>query len=129
MVGIAGADEAIARNLQFLGHCLEIAAHFIGQRTRGQVTLARFLDHFQAMFIGPGLEADFAAQLALIARDRIGRDRLIGMPDMRTSIGIADCGGDIIRVGHGRLLEHRSPQLKPWRRFQRASRATIPAIS
>ena len=56
------------------------------------------------MFVGPGLEPDVAAQLALEAGDDIGGNRFIGMADVRLAVGIADRGGDIERFGHGRGL-------------------------
>src|SRR5690606_26972404 len=52
-------------------------------------------------------EPHVAAPRALEPRHDIGGDRLIGVADMRTAIGVADRGGDVERFiifGHGRAL-------------------------
>jgi hypothetical protein len=54
------------------------------------------------MLVGAGQEEDVAAAQALEARDRVGRDRLIGVADMRPAIRIADCRRDVEGFGHGR---------------------------
>ena len=55
----------------------------------------RRLGHFQAMLVGAGLEPHVAALAALETRHRVGRDRLIGMADVRRAVGIADRGRDV----------------------------------
>src|ERR1044072_4136338 len=52
------------------------------------------------MLIGPGEEEDIPPAEPLKARYRVRSDRLIGMTDVRASVGIADCGGDIERFSH-----------------------------
>jgi len=104
MIGLDGADEAIARDVQPGDHLPEIARHFVRQRARLDPAVARGLDHLEAMLVRAGLEAHVAAHLALVARDRVGGDRLIGMADMRAAIGIVDRSGDVEGFGHGRAL-------------------------
>ena len=100
MVGLGGADEAVVGNVQGVVHCLERSRHFLGEFLRRHTALARRLRHFQAMFVGAGQEEDVAAPEALEAGDGVGRDRLIGMADMRPPVGIGDGGGDVERVAH-----------------------------
>ena len=54
------------------------------------------------MLVGAGLEAHVAALAALEARDRVGGDRLIGVADVRRTVGIADRGRDVEGLGHVR---------------------------
>ena len=94
---------------------------------------ARRLGHFQAMLVGACLEADVAPCAALEARDRIGRDRLIGMADMRRPVGIADRGGDVEGLGHaaagpsgGGLALQGSAAARPRPACRRAGRRSPP---
>ena len=101
VVVLRGLDEAIIADIKSVTHFLEILRHFIRQRARRGLQLARFLQHLQTMHVGTGLEAHVTAHQPLETRDDIGGDRLIGVADMRATIGIADRGGDIIRFAHG----------------------------
>jgi len=47
-------------------------------------------------------EADVEPLGNLEARDDVGRDRLVGMADVRASVGVADRGGKIIGFRHRR---------------------------
>lgn len=104
MLGLGGTDETIVRNIENVGHFTEIAGHFVSEFARFDAAFARGFDHLEAVLVGAGLEEDVAAVLALIARDRVGGDHLIGMADMRTAIGIVDCCRDVEGIGHARAL-------------------------
>ena len=59
------------------------------------------------MFVGAGDQPHVAALGALEPRHHVGGNRFIGVADMRTTIGVADRGGDVERgavFGHGRAL-------------------------
>src|SRR3546814_1876222 len=59
------------------------------------------------MFVGARDHPHVAAAHPLEPRHRVGGDRLIGMADMRATIGIADRGGDVeggLIRGHARAL-------------------------
>jgi hypothetical protein len=64
--------------------------HFIRQFARRNVQVARRLRPLNPVLVGAGLEAYFAPLQALEAGDYVGRDRLIGMADMRRAIGLGD---------------------------------------
>lgn len=94
-------NESIVTDIKSIAHVLEILRHLIGQCTRSGLQLAGLLQHLEAMDVRPGLEAHVAAAEPLETCDDVGRDRLIGMADMRAAIGIADRGGDVIGFAHG----------------------------
>src|SRR6516225_8695328 len=51
---------------------------------------SRGLLHLLAVLVGAGQEEDVEAVEPLEAGDRVGRDRLVGVPDMRRTVGIGD---------------------------------------
>ncbi len=64
--------------------------------------LAGGLLHLDAVLVGAGEEEDVVAVEPHEAGDRVGRDRLVGVADMRHAVGIGDRGGEVIvgLVGH-----------------------------
>ncbi len=77
-------------------------------RSSGRHALAlRGLNHLQAVLVGAGEEKHVLAVEPLKARQRIGRDRLIGVTDMRHAVRIGDRGGDVIGVACRRARWHR----------------------
>ena len=56
---------------------------------------SRGLDHLLAVLVGAGQKEHVLAVEPLKARQRIGRDRLIGMADMRHAVRIGDRGRDV----------------------------------
>ena len=81
----------------------------------------RGLHHLLAVLVGAGQEEHVLAVEPLKARQRIGRDRLIGVADMRHAVRIGDRGRDVVGVA------------ARWRRCGRAAnssrlRVTCPAV-
>ena len=64
----------------------------------GSFSASRGLDHLQAVLVGAGQEEHVLAVKPLKSRQRIGRDRLIGVTDMRHPVRICDGGRDVERV-------------------------------
>ena len=95
---LGGPDEAIERDVQPFIHFPELGGITRGELRRGHVLLLRGLDHLQAVLVGAGQEEHILAVEPLEARQRIGRDRLIGVADMRQAVGIRDGGGDVESV-------------------------------
>ena len=95
MLLLGGADEAIEGDIQPLIHLLEPRGIARRQFHRRQVLLLRGLDHLQAVLVGAGQEEHVLAVEPLKARQRIGRDRLIGVADMRRAVRIGDRGRDV----------------------------------
>ena len=100
MIGVCRADEAVVRDVQCIEQILEVPRHLVRQFARGLAQVACLLGHLQTMLVGPCLEPHFASAQALEAGDDIGRDRFIGMADMRLAIGIVDRGGKVVGFSH-----------------------------
>ena len=62
---------------------------------RRQAVTRRSLLHLDAVLVGAGQEIDIVAVEPHEARNRIGRQRLVGMADMRCPVGVRYRGGDI----------------------------------
>ncbi|MEY9682014.1 hypothetical protein ABIF13_002788 [Bradyrhizobium elkanii] len=102
---LRGADEAVERDVEALVHLLE-ARRVAGREIVGRHSLAgRGLDHLLSVLVGAGQEEHVLAVEPLEARQCVGRDRLIGVADMRLTVRISDRGRDVehvaaIRGGH-----------------------------
>ena len=96
MLLLRGADEAVERDVEALVHLLE-APRVAGRRAPavGSPSASRGLHHLQAVLVGAGQEEHVLAVEPLKARQRIGRDRLIGVADMRHAVRIGDRGRDV----------------------------------
>jgi hypothetical protein len=57
------------------------------------------------VLVSAGEKEDVAAVEPHESRDSVGGDRFVGVPDMRRTVRIGDCGGDVVRLV-GRLLRH-----------------------
>ena len=96
-----GADKGIIADIQIVAHLTEIARHFVSIFKRVATFGTGRLDHFQPMLIRPRNKADITALCAPETRHGVGRNRLIGVADVRLAVGVADCGRNIIGLGHG----------------------------
>ena len=70
----------------------------------GRPSLCRGLHHLLAVLVGAGQEEHVLAVEPLKARQRIGRDRLIGVADMRHAVRIGDRGRDVEDVAARRRV-------------------------
>ena len=104
MRGLGGADEAVVGHVQPVAHGAELRRVLVGERARRNSFLGGGLRHLQAVLVDAGEEEDVVAVEPLEARDRVGRDRLIGVADMRRAVRVGNRGGDVV----ARLLRHRS---------------------
>ena len=98
-----GATKAIISNVELIAHLYEIGRHFICELDCFDAGGTRRLNHFQAMLVGPGNQPDIASAQSVKAGNGVGSNRLIGMADVRTTVGIADRGGDIKGFRHVHL--------------------------
>ena len=96
MLLLRGADEAVERDVQALIHFLEPRRRCGSASSTASALASRGLDHLQAVLVGAGEEKHVLAVEPLKARQRIGRDRLIGVADMRRAVGIRDRGRDVV---------------------------------
>ena len=67
----------------------------VGEFGDSHALASRGLDHLLAVLVGAGQEEHVLAVEPLKARQRIGRDRLIGVADMRHAVRIGDRGRDV----------------------------------
>jgi hypothetical protein len=98
-----GADEVIVGDLQPLPERLEWHAELVHVLLRTHSPLGGSIVHLLAVLIGTGQEICIPTILPVPAGDHIGRERRVGMADMRHIVHIVDRRGDIEGRGHGRL--------------------------
>src|SRR5207249_6452539 len=79
--------------------------------------------HFSAVLVGPGEEEHVVAVEPHEAGNRIGRDRLVGVADMRRPVGIGDGSREKI-AGFGRHREKLVGRM--WLDQPRAASASRP---
>ena len=101
MLGLRGADEAVERHVEPLVHLPEAAGIARGEFGDAKPLALGGLHHLQAVLVGAGQEEHILAVEPLKPRQRIGRDRLVGVADVRNAVGIVDRGGDEIGVALG----------------------------
>jgi hypothetical protein len=92
---LGGADELVVGQIQGRRHLAKARRIAVGKGTRAQPFLLRRLLHLQTVLIGASEEEHVLAVEALEARYRVGRDRLVGMTDMRHPVGIGDGRRDV----------------------------------
>src|SRR6516165_10883738 len=90
---LGGSNELVIRAVQPLDHGLEARHIALHQFAWGKLLLCSRLQHLDAMLIGSGEEQDVMAIKPHEPRYGIGRNRLIGMTDVRWPIGIRNGGG------------------------------------
>ena len=104
MLFFSRADETIERNVQALVHLLEPAGVARSEIGRRHSFGLRGLNHLLTMLVGAGEEEHILAIEARKTRQRIGRDRLISVADMRCAVRVGDGGRDIVGIASGRGL-------------------------
>ena len=72
---------------------------------RGEALARRGLLDLLAVLVGAGEEKHVVAVEPHEAGDGVGRDHLIGVPDMRRAVGVGDRGGDVVAG----LFGHAAP--------------------
>ncbi|CAB4921227.1 unannotated protein [freshwater metagenome] len=95
VVGIGGADEAAVGALQQIVRRLEGVG--IARRELADVDalVLRGLLHLEAVLVGSRQKTHVVAIEALEARDRVGGDVFVRVPDVGCSVGVRDCRGDV----------------------------------
>ena len=110
MVGVGGADETVAGDVQAVPDRFDLAGHPVHVRLGADpLFLGGELD-FLAVLVRAGLEIHVEAPLPLIPGDGIGQYRVVGIADVRLARGIGDGGGDI--KGLTVLIAHRGSLLR-----------------
>ena len=121
MALLGGADEVVVRAVEPLHHGLEARHVARDQLPRRELLLRRRLQHLDAVLVGAGEEEHVVAVEPHEAGDRVGRDRLIGMADMRRPVRIGDRRGDVVAglSAISGVLNQRhgwpAPVVQPWK--------------
>ena len=100
MARLGRAHDIVGAGVERIAHLLEFRRDFVDKGLRRHAFARRALLDFQAMLVHARNEQSFAPVQAHETLDRIGRDALVGMPDMRRSIGVGDRGGDVETRAH-----------------------------
>ena len=98
VIRVGRPDEARELDVQTFIHLLEPRCVAIGEFGWRQPLALRGLDHLQTVLVGAGQEEHILAVEPLEARQRVGRDRLVGVADMRGTVRVCYRGGDVIGV-------------------------------
>ena len=116
VVGVAGPDEPVERDVEPLLHLLEDVGVTPRQLGGGQPLRRGGFRHLQAVHIRAGEETHVETVESLEARQRVGRDLLVGMPDVRRPVGIVDRRGDVEGLTHLRFTLRCGSELseKEW---------------
>ena len=103
MTVLTRADEIVVRAVQPGAHFAEQRRVPVRKLRRRDPQVTGGLDHLQAMLVGAGQKEHVISVEPLEPCDRIGRNGLVGVADMRLTVGIGDRGRDVKGgfVAHG----------------------------
>ena len=99
--GSRRAHDVVGAGVQQLAHRLELGRDAIDERLRRHALARRGLLNLEAVLVHAGDEQRLAPVEAHEPLDRIGRDALVGVADMRRAIGVGDRRGDV-EAAHAR---------------------------
>src|SRR5205823_7315073 len=90
MALLRGSDERVVRAVEALDHCLKARHVSFDEIARLQFLFRGSLEHFDAVLVRAGKEQHLKSVEPHKTSNRVGRDRLIGMTDMRRTIWISN---------------------------------------
>ena len=96
-------DIVVVGDVQVAEHALEDRGDLVDEDLGFDAALEGGLLDLLAMFVQSGQEVHLAAAHPHVARDHVGEDFLIGMPQVRRAVGVVDGRGDIERTGHEKV--------------------------
>ncbi len=103
--GLRRAHDVVGAGVEKLAHRLEFGGDAVDERLRRHPFARRRLLNFQAVFVHAGDEQRVAPVEPHEPLDRVGRDALVGVADMRRAVGVGDRGRDV-EAAHAAVLEH-----------------------
>ena len=98
VVLVGGADEAFEAGPEAFLQGLESVGVPLGQFRSGDALRSGGLLHLLPVDVGTGQEPDVEAVEPLEPRECVGGDVLVGVPDVRSAVGVGDRGGDVVRA-------------------------------
>ena len=98
VVVVGGADEALVAGAEAVLQSLEAVGVAPGQLCGGDALLLGGLLHLLPVHVGSGKESDVESVETLEPRERVARDVLVRVPDVRCAVGIGDGRRDVVRT-------------------------------
>ncbi len=105
------AHDVVGARVEKIAHRVEQLGDAVDERLRGHAFARGGLLNLEAVLVEAGDEQRFAPVEAHELLDRIGRDALVGVADMRRAIGVGDRRGDV-EAAHARRPRAFSPAMK-----------------
>ena len=106
VLGVGSADEEVVGDLE-LGHERpEPRRVLIGERLGLHPLGERGVSDRLPVLVGAGEKEHILIALSHVARDDVGGDRLVRVPEVRDAVDVGDRGGDV--EGHGALKASRA---------------------
>ena len=106
MARLGGADELIVRAVEQRRHLLEARGVAVDQLLRRDAFLRGGLRDLDAVLVGAGEEEHVVAVEPLETRDRVGRDDLVAIADVRRAVRVRDRGRDVVAGLRRRIFLH-----------------------
>ncbi len=100
MARLGGPNEIVMRDVQALPHTLETGRELVHQLLRRTPLGRRFLGDLLAVLVHPDDEVHVLACQAAEAGDGVRTNLLVGVTDVRVTVGVVDGGGQV-ESGHG----------------------------
>ena len=119
MPGLRRAHDIVGAGVQHVAHRLELGRDAIDELLRRHAFARRGLLNFEAVLVHAGDKQGLAPVEAHEPLDRVGRDALVSMADMRRAIGVGDRRGDV------EAAHERRPKAKVFKR-RRKSKCSAP---
>ena len=116
--GSRRAHDVVGAGVQHVAHRLEFGRDAVDECLRRHAFARRGLLNLQAVLVHAGDEQGLAPVEPHEPLDRVGRDALVGVADMRRAIGVRDRRGDV-EAAHA-----RRPKAKVFKRRRKSKRST-----
>ena len=118
MPRLRGAHDVVGAGVQHVAHRLELGRDAIDECLRRYAFARSGLLDLQAVLVHAGDEQGVAPVEPHESLDRIGRDALVGMADMRRAIGVRDRRCDV------EAAHERRPKGKVFKRRRKSERTS-----
>ena len=97
---LGGSDELVVGDIELRPDRAEGVLHLGAVVQRIEALFFSLPAHVQGVLVGPHQEVGVVPRAPLVARDHVGRDLLVGRPEMRRRVHVVDRGGEV-EAGHG----------------------------
>ena len=96
-------DIIVVRYVKIAEHALKDRGNLVDEDLGFNATLEGGLLDLLAVLVKTGEKVHLTAAHAHMARDHVGEDFLIGVAEVRRTVGIVDGRGDVERTGHEKI--------------------------